>query len=361
MLTLTEERYRRGLVAMGAAAPRAAFRRKLDEHRPIVFGAIGGSITAGAGAAARRECFVERLGAALSGRTECRVVNAGIGASNSLFGAFRAGRDLLCHHPDLVTVEYAVNDLNNPEVEASYEALLRQCLSCESHPLVVLIFTMRPPGRCQQAVQERLGRHYGLPMFSVRDMLTPELESGSIQWDDYSADDVHPRPAGHALIAAALTRMLCDEAVGPEPEHALPPRMFARSAPFEGGRVIEAAAFDVAANAGWRLENGCWAAEQPGARLVIRFRGPFAALGCMLYTGGFGRIAAAVDDRHAQILDGYYPNPIVHIWRGGHTVPYILGDDLDGTIEHRLKIRLLADHHAESNGTCFKMHYLLVR
>ena len=49
MLALNEERYRRGLVSAGNRGPLAEFRRKLQARRPIVFGAIGGSITAGAG------------------------------------------------------------------------------------------------------------------------------------------------------------------------------------------------------------------------------------------------------------------------------------------------------------------------
>ena len=39
-----------------------------------------------------------------------RSVNAGIGATNSGYGALRVQRDVIAQQPDLVVVEYAVND-----------------------------------------------------------------------------------------------------------------------------------------------------------------------------------------------------------------------------------------------------------
>ncbi|MEX0670490.1 MAG: SGNH/GDSL hydrolase family protein [Pirellulales bacterium] len=51
-----------------------------------------------------------------------RVVNAGIGATNSHYGAARVQTDVLARDPDLVIVEFAVNDFDNRDFAESYEA-----------------------------------------------------------------------------------------------------------------------------------------------------------------------------------------------------------------------------------------------
>ena len=55
--------------------------------------------------------------------SETRLVNAGLGGTGSLSGAFRVQRDLLQAEPDVVIVEFAVNDAWVDG--AAYEGLLR--------------------------------------------------------------------------------------------------------------------------------------------------------------------------------------------------------------------------------------------
>ena len=44
--------------------------------------------------------------------TEVNYVNAGIGATNSYLAVHRVDNDLLAHKPDVVVVEFSVNDSN---------------------------------------------------------------------------------------------------------------------------------------------------------------------------------------------------------------------------------------------------------
>ena len=58
-----------------------------------------------------------------------------------MYGALRAGRDLLSGAPDLVVIEFAVND-NWTDGEA-YEGLVRQILAQPNHPPIHDVGTRR--------------------------------------------------------------------------------------------------------------------------------------------------------------------------------------------------------------------------
>ena len=89
-----------------------------------------------------------------------------------MYGSLRAGRDLLSSAPDLVVVEFAVND-NWTDGEA-YEGLVCQILAQPNQPAVILLFMMWERGGNDQEMQARVGRHYDLPMVSFRDAMSPK-------------------------------------------------------------------------------------------------------------------------------------------------------------------------------------------
>jgi hypothetical protein len=146
---------------------------KARRGESLVVAAIGGSITAGGAATARRESqYVEQVTAWFREQfpgVAVRAVNAGIGATNSHYGAARVQADVLARDPDLVIVEFAVNDFDNRDFAESYEGLLRQILTARPQTAVMCLFFMHGKGDNAQTWQQMLGRHYGLPMVSFRD------------------------------------------------------------------------------------------------------------------------------------------------------------------------------------------------
>ena len=360
---LTEEMRRRAWISEGARERWLRFRRKLRRGEPVVYGAIGGSITEGAGASSPGNSYVGLLGRALSGRTCTRMVNAGIGASASCYAAFRAGRDLLPANPDLVTIEFAVNDPGNPDRRDSYEGLVRAVLEACPDALVILIFTLRWDGANTQADQIPIGRHYDLPMLSYRDAVWPEMEAGRLRWEEISPDQVHPNDCGHRLIFELLASRLFDAL--PEVP-VLPAPLSKRALDFVGGRVVNCDAMQVVANSGWEImpsirQSCCFGAETPGAELELEVEGRLIYAGYRCYAGDFGQAEASADGGAPQLLEGFFVMPPNnHGWRGGHVLLAKLVE-APKPGKHRLRFRLLESRHPESGGHQFRLEYLLVR
>ena len=108
---------------------------KLANKKQLTIGYFGGSITAGAGASnAAKTSWRARTTAWFKEHfPEAAIteVNAAIGGTGSDLGAFRCANDLLTKDPDLVFIEFAVNDGGTPElrVKRSMEGVVRQILT----------------------------------------------------------------------------------------------------------------------------------------------------------------------------------------------------------------------------------------
>jgi lysophospholipase L1-like esterase len=198
---------------------------KARRGEEICFAAIGGSITAGG---LQTKDPKNRYIAQVSDwftqtfpKAKVRFVNACIGGTNSLFGAIRVQRDVLSHKPDLVIVEYAVNDNHPvPMFWSSYEGVLRQILREPQHPAVVQLFFMQRKGENAQETQHMLGRHYDLPMVIFRDAWWPEIYTDRVKWETMYADVVHPNDTGHILASELLIALLNDVNAKPTPNDA---------------------------------------------------------------------------------------------------------------------------------------------
>ena len=201
------------MISQGDPARLNSVLAKARRGDSICVAAIGGSITAGGSHTkdpARR--YIQQLSkwfeTAFPG-LKVSFVNAGIGATDSAYGALRVKHDVLERHPDLVVVEYAVNDPAPPQGRGdSYEGVLRQLLSSSKDLAVIELFFMHKDGKSAQPVQVELGRHYGLPMISFRDAMWPEFQSGRLKWEAFYDDVVHPSNEGHDIASELLGKFL---------------------------------------------------------------------------------------------------------------------------------------------------------
>ena len=166
------------------------------------------------------------------------VLNAAIGATDSSMGAIRFARDVLekMPAPDLVFVEYAVNDAGYG-TENDYarrkngvyiESIIRQCQETENKPAVVLLYFPRgfEPGTNDYdrwkngvAMKERVAGHYGVKginvlayveaLYEAEKAKTPSLTYADFLLNYYNGSDmVHPQAAGYAVFGEAIIAAL---------------------------------------------------------------------------------------------------------------------------------------------------------
>lgn len=168
---------------------------------------LGGSITEGSNAipkstncyaAVSARLFAEKF---MPDAAQLEYHNAGISGTPSLLGITRCAQDVLAHKPDIVFVEFAVNDSNDDQSRMAYESLVRKLLQSETQPAVVLIITVMNSGYSAHVQMKQIGKHYDLGVVSVYDAIWPQVSLKKIQWSDYSADYAHPTTKGHAFIA----------------------------------------------------------------------------------------------------------------------------------------------------------------
>ena len=203
----------RSLMELGNLQRMKKFFEKLENGEEVTVAFIGGSITEGMTAGAEL-CWARLTYKALCEQypnAKINYVNAGMSGTPSILGNIRAGRDVLCHKPDLTFVEFAVNDGMGQEYKDSYEALVRTLLEQEGSPAVALYFTVIKSGHTCEKHMSEIGRFYGLPMVSLNNVLSVEFDEGRMTWEDYSDDESHPNVWGHEMTKDLIMNML-DEA-----------------------------------------------------------------------------------------------------------------------------------------------------
>lgn len=187
--------------------------RRAQNGEEITIGFIGGSITEGRGAANIQDCYVSQVYKwwyDTFPQARFNVINAGVGGTSSYLGVHRVDAELLVHKPDLVFIEFAVNDTTTEFCTNSYENLIRKILMAESNPAVVLLFATNEAGDSSEEPEADLGRHYDLPMISYGKAVLPELNVGGFAWYEIAEDVVHPNNRGHAIFAGLITTYLED-------------------------------------------------------------------------------------------------------------------------------------------------------
>ena len=196
----------------------------------ITIAAIGGSITEGALAKSGdtvgnnateyteqlggEKCWFERVGDWFCEQfpnTKINTINAGIGATSSFLGVFRLEEMVLAHQPDLVFVEFSVNDpsaipyLLKDEIYESYEAIIRRCL--ELGIAVMPVFLTGPDGNSIQSIHSEIADHYNIPAISYKNAVYYN-DKLICDWERLSPDDIHPNNVGHALLGICITNYL---------------------------------------------------------------------------------------------------------------------------------------------------------
>lgn len=202
-----EEQYQlmidNSLMTLGDTSRMVKVLQKAAAGEEITVGFIGGSITEGL-SAGPEQCWARLTYEALCEmypNTKINYVNAGLSGTNSALGIVRAERDLCSEHvPDIVFIEFAVNNGGEQMDKDSYESLVRKFLEKDNDPAVVLLFTVLKNEYTAQPWMTMVGEHYDLPMISVGNAINPMFKAKLMEWEKYSDDESHPNYWGHELL-----------------------------------------------------------------------------------------------------------------------------------------------------------------
>lgn len=141
-------------------------------------------------------------------QAEFEFVNAGIGGTDSYLGVHRVSSEVLSKNPDLVLVEFSVNDPDTQFYKRSYDNLVRKILKSEGSPAVMLLFMGQTNGSTAQGSHVFVGFNYKLPMLSYSSLISEMMEQGIYSAKELSGDTVHPSALGHAITGEILWKYL---------------------------------------------------------------------------------------------------------------------------------------------------------
>lgn len=213
----TELHVRRGLPHL------AALTRSPTAAREFRVAYLGGSITAAADG--WRSLTTDYLRTLLP-KLAVAEIPAGLPGTGSNLGACRVGYDVLRHHPDLLFVEFAVNDAGVPpdRVEKTVEGIVRQTLRANPQTDLCFVYTVSSPGLptleagdfpAAARAMENVADHYGIPSLHLGVEIARRVCDGKLDFKNpaaprssrtFSLDGVHPTTAGHRLYFDVIAR-----------------------------------------------------------------------------------------------------------------------------------------------------------
>ena len=195
----------------------AACMTRAARGEELTIGFLGGSITQGSLASAEDKTYAYRVYQWWCDtflQAEFHYVNGGIGGTCSCFGAARAVGDLLMYQPDVVVMDFSVNDKGEtPEEEnfyqETYEGLLRRIVSWPSSPAVLVLNNVYyDSGKTMQDRHNAVAEHYRVPFVSIKDSIYRKMKEGKYCLEELTPDGLHPNDLGHELVAGEIIRLL---------------------------------------------------------------------------------------------------------------------------------------------------------
>lgn len=330
---------------------------RAHQGAPLRYVAIGGSITQASGDGWIGNWLAEQFS-----KSNVVTINSGMSGTGSDLGVFRVERDVIHHQPDLVAIEFCVNDggQSDESVIRNMESLIARLKQLQHPPAIIILEAASEKG-VNLTRHRQVARHYGLLEVDLQRAIDEHLGREKRAWNSLFSDAVHLKAEGNRVYAEAIKNALKPfvekarhETQTPDEECPLPRPLSAKPLLLDG-KMINLASYVSAKdwrtqsslNHSWtRFFNGTLVAEKPKAVLSIPVR---------------GSVLGFLNPRHedfapAQVsLNGALPGELDTNSRGGYST-HILGVDLPAR-EHTLTVVT-----SEATGKAHPVHlgYLLV-
>lgn len=193
---------------------------KLRSGDDVYVACLGGSVTEGAGPkdASGKELFKlgyayqfhKKLGEAFTPNNGANVhfCGAGLSGTPSTLGLTRYNQDIvqvLGHDPDILVIEFCVNDGGEPKYAKAHEELIREALTANPETCVIELYSDAKSYKNSQQNIIPVATYYRLPQVSIQD--TVESHITVIDEGKFFADYVHPQKEGHEIMADCLMNL----------------------------------------------------------------------------------------------------------------------------------------------------------
>lgn len=229
---------------------------KLTHDKELRIAFFGGSITDGSGSSDAENTSYRALVTKWFSEhyPDANIItkNSSIGGTGTALGMFRCGKDVLCFEPDLIFMEFAVNDEGDEykNVAMQTESIIRTINKHNPDIDIITVITTAEPmikymenGIKAESVnaQTNVSSYYGLETVNVGDVLISRTSTTALTMKDLIPDGLHPNDDGHKIYADGLIRYITAILDNCNPEtiisHALPAKLCPSSS--ENARLID--------------------------------------------------------------------------------------------------------------------------
>jgi lysophospholipase L1-like esterase len=340
----------------------------------VKIGYLGGSITAQNGWRVQTLAHFKKA----YPQASFAEINAAIGGTGSDLGVFRVKQDVLSQGPDLLFVEFAVNDggADPQRIIRAMEGIVRQTWQANPKCDICFVYTLTealsPPmleGKLQRSASamEKVADFYGIPSITLGMEVAKLAKAGKLAWRAklpktdaekaalgdkfvFAADGVHPHDStGQVLYTQAIVRSLPALAIANNSPTVHVSNLALDPANLERAKLVPVTAAklsaglapaDMATDAfakGWSKRLPAMVKlTQPGQSIEFKFKGTHCAVYDVVGPAG-GMVAVTLDgkaQKSVQRIDAYCTYPRLST--------FVVGTDLPEG-EHTVRLELLAD------------------
>jgi hypothetical protein len=150
-------------------------------------------------------------------------INAGVGGTGSDLGVFRLKKQVLDENPDLLFVEFAVNDGCNGNTQRAMEGIVRQTWAHNPEIDIIFVYTANQSllndvktgtTSCVIGNMDAVANHYAIPSIHFGVEVQRLITAGEVVWkapatkgeEIFTYDGTHPYDFGHEVYASVVKR-----------------------------------------------------------------------------------------------------------------------------------------------------------
>ena len=300
---------------------------KLAAGKDVAVAYLGGSITAQSGwRVMTLKWFQETYP-----KAKVREINAAIGGTPCGLGVFRLQQDVLRHKPDLVFVEFAVNDggTRPEDIWRAMEGIVRQIWAQDPTIDICYVYTIHTKAMPNDyakglrprstSAMETIAEHYDIPSIDMAMRVVELAQSGKLIYKApkdadgkivFARDDCHPLPAGHKIYTGVITKAIVSmKSLGKPGPHKIKKPLISDN--WQAAKIVPLKKSML--TPGWKKlpkDKGLgkrfgkympemWQAAKPGEKITFKFRGSKVMLYDLLGPDG-GQAIITVDGKRRE-------------------------------------------------------------